>query len=119
MKENLEQKLKAFKAITNENRLRILQKVSEKEEGLSFGELRKKLRLNPNTLDYHLQKLADARLIRNVAKVPTLKRTQPNQESGITTLSANMRQEETLGKAHYSYYQITNYGREILTQVGL
>lgn len=124
MKEALEEQLKAYKAIANETRLAILLEVSKEGEGLPFGKLREKLRLNPNALDYHLEKLTNAGLIVNVPRAPVTRRAQRSEVLGLMTLKRTMTMREQRkpsreDKQYYSYYQITASGKEMLTKLGV
>lgn len=121
MKEGLEEQLKAYKAIANETRLAILLEISREEEGLPFGKLREKLRLNPNALDYHLEKLTNARLIVNVPRMPVTKRAQRSEVLGAMTLSTmrEQRKPSSEGTQYYSYYRITASGKEMLAKLGV
>ena len=119
MEEDLEKKLYAYKQVANKTRLNILLKIMTKGDGLSFGELRDKLRLNSNALNYHLGRLSEAGLIINVPKTPTTKRSRIGQEREISTLSTAEQGKTPLGDMHYSYYQITDTGKEILIKLGI
>ena len=116
--EELESKLKAYKAVTNKTRLKILLAVVENKDGTSFGELRRKLNLNSNALNFHLGKLADAKLIVNIVKTPTTTRSQDSSSSELSTLALTGRKMLSID-THYSYYQITTSGIEILAKIGI
>ena len=119
MKEDMEEKLKAYKAIANETRLAILLEISAENEGLPFGKLREELKLNSNALDYHLEKLTNAGLIMNVPRTPVTKRAQHSEVLGLMTLS-KFRETRlpTEDKQYYSYYRITALGKEMLEKLG-
>lgn len=121
MRKSLKDQIKLYKVIANETRLTILLEASKEEEGLPFEKLRGKLRLNPNALDYHLEKLTNAGLIINVPRVPVTKRTRRSEVLHSMTLST-MRKQRRIpmeGKRYYSYYKITETGKEILEKIGV
>jgi len=120
MEMKMEETLRAYRAVASETRLNILIEISKKKDGLSFGQLRDKLKLNSNALDYHLEKLAEAKLIANILRTPVTRRAGLGSESGITTLSTSKEQSrKPVVEKHYSYYQVTDFGKEMLTKIGI
>lgn len=53
----------ACKMLSNTNRENILKKL-EKEEGLRFNDINFALKLNNNTLSYHIKKLLESKMVR-------------------------------------------------------
>jgi DNA-binding transcriptional ArsR family regulator len=119
LEDDLETKLRSYRAVTNKTRLTILLDISKKKDGASFGELRERLRLNSNALDFHLGKLTEAKLVVNVPKTPMTKRAQAEQMSEVAPLSLTVQKKSTLGDTHYSYYKITENGKAILANLDI
>ena len=86
--------LRVFSALSHEGRFKLLVTVSSANNPTSFSELEKMLKMNPNTLSYHLNTLVNAGLLTNYYS---------KKKSG----------------RNYSMYKLTERGKTILGGISI